>query len=46
MAWSQVEEEIIKKCFHKAGVLNSDMAVVEHDGEDPFAEADEFSESH
>ena len=41
MAWSQVEEETVRKCFRKAGVLNSDMAVVERDEDDPFAEADE-----
>ena len=44
---AKVEEEPSElKCFCKAGVLDSDMAVVERDGEDPFAEADEFLESH
>ena len=37
-----VEEETVRKCFRKAGVLNSDIAVVECDEEDPFAEADEY----
>ena len=42
MAWSQVKEETIRKCFHKAGVLGADMSVVECDEQDPFSEADEF----
>ena len=41
MAWSLVEEETVRKCFHKAGVLDVDMAVVEYDEEDPFSAADE-----
>ena len=41
MAWSLVEEETIRKCFRKAGILDLDMAVVERDEEDPFSEADE-----
>ena len=41
MAWTQVKEETVSKCFHKAGILDSDMAVVERDEEDPFAEAGE-----
>ena len=40
MAWTKVGEETIRKCFRKAGVLDSSMAVVERDEEDPFAEAD------
>ena len=40
MAWSLVEEETIRKCFRKAGILDLDMAVVERDEEDPFSEAD------
>lgn len=41
--WTQVGEETVSKCFRKAGgILNSDnMALVEHDEEDQFAEADE-----
>ena len=42
MAWSQVEEETVRKCFRKAGILNSDMAVIERDEDDPFAEADRY----
>ena len=38
---SLVEEETIRKCFRKAGILDLDMAVVERDEEDPFSEADE-----
>ena len=42
VAWSQVKEETIRKCFHKAGILGADMSVVEHDEQDPFSEADEY----
>ena len=28
VAWSQVKEETIRKCFHKAGILGADMSVV------------------
>ena len=38
MAWSLVEEETVRKCFRKAGVLDLDM----RDEEDPFSEADEY----
>ena len=38
MVWSQVEEETMRKCFRKAGVLNSDMAIVEHDKKDPLTD--------
>ena len=38
---SLVEEETIRKCFRKAGILDLDIAVVERDEEDPFSEADE-----
>ena len=41
MAWSLVEEETVRKCFRKVGVLDLDMAVVVRDEEDPFSEADE-----
>ena len=41
MAWLKVEEETVRKCFRKAGVLDSDMATVERDEGDPFVEADE-----
>ena len=41
MVWSLVEEETIRKCFRKAGILDLDMAVVERDEEDPFSEADQ-----
>ena len=42
MAWSLVEEETVRKCFCKAGVLDSDMAVVVREKEDPFSEANEY----
>ena len=42
VAWSQVKEETIRKCFHKAGILGADMSVVERDEQDPFSEADEY----
>ena len=42
MAWSQVKEETIRKCFCKAGILGTDMSVVERDEQDPFSEADEY----
>ena len=41
-AWSQVKEEAIRKCFHKADILGADMSVVERDEQDPFSEADEY----
>ena len=41
LAWSKVQEETIRKYFHKAGIRDSDMAIVERDVGDPFAEADE-----
>ena len=42
VAWSQVKEETIRKCVHKAGILGADMSVVERDEQDPFSEADEY----
>ena len=42
VAWSQVKEETIRKCFHKAGILGADMSVVERDEQNPFSEADEY----
>ena len=41
MAWSLVKEETVRKCFRNAGILDSDMAVVVRDEEDPFPAADE-----
>ena len=41
MAWYKVQEETIQKCFHLAGVLNSDLTVVVRNEEDPFLAADE-----
>ena len=41
MAWSLVNEETVRKCFRNAGILDSDIAVVVHDEEDPFSAADE-----
>ena len=41
MAWSLVKEETVRKCFRNAGILDSDMAVVVRDEEDPFSAADE-----
>ena len=41
MAWSLVQEETIRKCFRKAGVLDSDLTVVARDEQDPFLAADE-----
>ena len=41
MAWSLVKEETIQKCFRKAGVLDTDMAVVARDVEDPFSKAED-----
>ena len=41
LALSKVQQETIRKYFHEAGILDSDMAIVERDVGDPFAEADE-----
>ena len=41
MAWSLVQEETVRKCFRKAGVLESDLTVVARDEQDPFLAADE-----
>ena len=39
IAWSKVKEEIILKCFRKAGVLDNSLDVVARPA-DPFVEAD------
>ena len=36
-----MKEETIKKCFRKAGVLDSTLSVVVHDEQDPFLAVDE-----
>ena len=41
MAWSLVQEETIRKCFRRAGVLDSDLTVVARDEQDPFLATDE-----
>ena len=42
-AWSLVKPETIRKCFHKAGVLDKGMEVVSQGDEgDPFLEVDEL----
>lgn len=41
MAWALVQEEMVRKCFRKAGVLQSNLSVVERSEQDPFLEADE-----
>jgi len=43
MAWLQVKEETIRKCFCKAGILGANMSVVECNEQDPFSEADEYT---
>ena len=40
LAWSKVQEETVRKCFRKAGVLNQDMTVVKRIDDDPFADTD------
>ena len=40
MAWLVVEESTFRKCFRKAGVLDSNLSVVSTD-EDPLLAADE-----
>ena len=37
----QGQEETIQKCFHQAGVLNSDITVIVRNEEDPLLVADE-----
>ena len=41
MALSLVQEETVQKCFRRAGVLDSDLAIVARDEQDPFLAADE-----
>ena len=41
MAWSKVQEEIIQKCFCRAGVLNWNLTVILLNNKDPFLAADE-----
>ena len=41
LAWSKVQEETVRKCLYKAGVLNQDLTVVERSNDDPFADVDE-----
>lgn len=44
-AWGKVKAETITKCFRKAGILDSGMAVVSSDlEEDPFLDIDESVE--
>ena len=44
-AWGNVKEEVVKKCFRKAGILDSSFEVVTGllmaDDEDPFSEVDD-----
>ena len=47
-AWKEVREEIIKKCFRKAGILGPTFEVVAtgvSPSEDPFCDLDEVDES-
>ena len=39
MAWSLVQEETVRKCFRKAGVIESDLTVVACDEQDLFLAA-------
>ena len=41
MAWSLIQEETVRKCFRKAGVLESSLTVFARDEQDPFLAADE-----